>query len=862
MAPRWPLVGRASEVARLCSGLDEGVRTVLVSGPAGIGKTRLAHEVTHELPNVRWVRGSVSATTVPLGAYAEFVRADPVDPVLRIGQLIAALSSPPSDSVVVIDDIQYLDPLSILVTRALAVSEAVRVVLTWRTGEALTPELAELLRVDGLPRVELAPLSRTAIDELARGVLGDDLTDRTGSEVQRLTEGNPLFLTALLADPVVAGRRLTGCARTLPPTLLDVIESRLTALPAGVRGVLDLVALGEPVPVAAITSLTSTAALERAEAADVVLVDDRRRQSQGCCADVRLTHPLYGEARLNTMPESQQRRLRAQLVDALGGIDAPDVQAKVKRAVLASRADPSPHSDQALVAGAVAAMGLAALPLAVELAALVGPGEYLATAQLTAAHAMTVLGDADGAQAMYARISVADLTAPQWESLLVLEAYTQLWTRNDAAGAARIVTRARAADAGTAALAAEGMLLTAAGRPVDALRVIEEFHASAPGSEQARITVGWAELTALSEVGRIADVEQRVRSSAALAESSALIAYWRLTLTFPHLRAQKLAGSPERVRQIWEAVQTQVPAQPGAVMGWLTGFAGVTASARGDLRAAGATLDAALAIFGEAGAGPEMWFGFALERAEVAAQTNDGALLNSLLERLSVGEHDGYGSMLPVWQAVAAWVDANDGALSAAIAQVLEAARVARTAGQSAYEVLCLQTAARFGSTEVAPRLAELAVELPDMPRARLAAVHAAALAAGDGAALVASSEEYEHYGLLLGAVDAAAQAATAYRAERRAGSAMTATDRMRVLADQTGANTPAMAAVIADDGLTDRQREIVRLAAIGLSNKEIAERLVVSVRTVEGHVYRASQILGAPVRGTQPPAAPRFTSP
>jgi DNA-binding NarL/FixJ family response regulator len=48
---------------------------------------------------------------------------------------------------------------------------------------------------------------------------------------------------------------------------------------------------------------------------------------------------------------------------------------------------------------------------------------------------------------------------------------------------------------------------------------------------------------------------------------------------------------------------------------------------------------------------------------------------------------------------------------------------------------------------------------------------------------------------------------------------------------------------------LTDRQREIVELAAVGLSNKEIAERLVTSVRTVEGHVYRAYQRLGAKSR-------------
>jgi DNA-binding CsgD family transcriptional regulator len=44
---------------------------------------------------------------------------------------------------------------------------------------------------------------------------------------------------------------------------------------------------------------------------------------------------------------------------------------------------------------------------------------------------------------------------------------------------------------------------------------------------------------------------------------------------------------------------------------------------------------------------------------------------------------------------------------------------------------------------------------------------------------------------------------------------------------------------------VTARELEVAELVAAGASNREIAERLSVSVRTIEGHVYRACVKLG-----------------
>jgi DNA-binding NarL/FixJ family response regulator len=216
------------------------------------------------------------------------------------------------------------------------------------------------------------------------------------------------------------------------------------------------------------------------------------------------------------------------------------------------------------------------------------------------------------------------------------------------------------------------------------------------------------------------------------------------------------------------------------------------------------------------------------------------------LAEMTAARHPTYPYREPEALLAQAWVAAAEGSLSEAIALTRQAAELAAAQQQFAVEMVALHTAACFGDRAVAQRLAELATQV-DGPRAPAAAAHAAALAADDAPGLQAASFQLEQMGALLLAADAAAQAAAAYTRHGQTGSAHTASTRAHRLAQACeGAHTPALAALAAPLPLTSREREIATLAAGGLSNRQIADRLVISVRTVEGHLYRACAKLGA----------------
>lgn len=156
-------------------------------------------------------------------------------------------------------------------------------------------------------------------------------------------------------------------------------------------------------------------------------------------------------------------------------------------------------------------------------------------------------------------------------------------------------------------------------------------------------------------------------------------------------------------------------------------------------------------------------------------------------------------------------------------------------------DVLARYDAVRLGAPErAAGRL----------PADGVFARHADALARGDGPALDRVAEALEERGFLLFAAEAHAQAVRAHRDPRAA--RLSRTRAVTLARRCQGARTPALSGLVLGE-LTARQRQIVTLAAAGLSNRQIAEKLTLSVRTVGNHLYGAYARLGASDRGALP---------
>ena len=154
--------------------------------------------------------------------------------------------------------------------------------------------------------------------------------------------------------------------------------------------------------------------------------------------------------------------------------------------------------------------------------------------------------------------------------------------------------------------------------------------------------------------------------------------------------------------------------------------------------------------------------------------------------------------------------------------------------------------AARLGWTDGWQRFDDL-LPRSDSQILRARAEHVRGVLHRDPAQLLAASTALEACGADLAAAEAAAEAAARLVDSGDARGATKARRRADELAERCqDPRTPALAPRLGTvEPLSVREREVATLAVSGLGNREIADRLYVSKRTVDNHLQRIYTKLG-----------------
>ncbi|MFS8586236.1 MAG: AAA family ATPase, partial [Acidimicrobiia bacterium] len=327
MFARWPLVGRDAELATVRRTLAStgGPRGVAVFGEPGVGKTRLIAEAVEGCRRdgmaVEWVRATEAARQIQLGSFAHLLAPDAAarnhDDLLHLALARLDARAGTGPFLLAVDDAHLLDDTSVALLHLVATQSSARLLVSVRTGEPLPPGLVALWKDDLLTRLDIGPLDRAATEELVLQVVGEDVPASLLDRIWELSRGNALFVRELVTAAVE--RRASGAAGPvrLPEghlaRLRELVEERLRLLDPGPRAALEIVAVGEQVPLAAAERLADPDDVEELERRGLVEV-------VGDGAVVQVAHPLYGEVIADDLPRTRRRAILRDLVEAVGDL--------------------------------------------------------------------------------------------------------------------------------------------------------------------------------------------------------------------------------------------------------------------------------------------------------------------------------------------------------------------------------------------------------------------------------------------------------------------------------------------------------------------------------------------------------------
>ncbi len=841
----WPVVQRDNEYTTIQSALidQRGVCGIVLVGDAGVGKTTLARLVTQALPTrVQWVAGTESARSIPLGVFAHLVgTATARDPVAFLAAARETIISE-GHSVIGVDDAHLLDQLSATLLHQLALDGSVRIVATVRSGETVPDAITSLWKDGYLQRLHLMPFTKEQCVNLIESALGGRVEGLSADLMWESSGGNALFVRHLVEGALEAGtlRQVRGVwqlrGRTaVTSELASLLDSRVDQLPDNVLHALRLLTFCEPLDLDALSSIAGAEAVEEAESRGLIRVVEEHN-----AIDVRFNHPLFGEAIRRRLGMAAARRLRGEVVRALQDQPLRGPTDRIRLAELTLDSDQSPELDL-LVSAARDAIALTNVTLGERLArAAVNRGGGLVASELLARSLLWQGNSAEAEETLSAfdPNQMNELELVRWGLVRIANLH---WSMGDAEGADDVL------DLLCDRVAHPGLKLVVAG-VASASRLFENQLEEAvqlskivlDNPDASAAAVEWAVFggaLALALMGRGEEVEAVAQRGHQVDDK--VDGLLRYLTAFGEVRALVLGGEFDVAAQRSADIVRITSAGQYLAWGMANVLVGTVELGRGRFADTVCRMEQTVAaLTSESAASWSFPARLLLAQSYCALGRADAGAKMVAELRTRSGKHVAvFGPQLRIAEG---WLAAAEGNVSAAIELALDAARLAAESKQTAIEMLALHDAVRFGDQTCLDRL----VGLASSTGGRLASViaaHATALRDRDAVALWEAAQRFEQIGALLSAADASAQAAVAFEADDdRRRSMEAAAAATRLAAECGGIRTPALELAAHPLPLTVREREIANLVAAGLSNKEIADRLVVSIRTVEGHLYRA----------------------
>jgi DNA-binding CsgD family transcriptional regulator len=892
------VVGREAELAAIEEALAEGrsgFTALVLEGDAGIGKTAVwragferATRAGYRVLSCRAVQSEARLSFTALadllapvepGAFdalpepqrlaldAALLRNAPAAGVAAspraIGTGLVTLLSTLAAAVpvlVAIDDAQWLDASS---ARALEFAfrrletRRVAVLATRRPG---VPARSAILAASAGDRVrtrQLGPLSLAALYHIVAEPLGRRPPRPLLRRIERASGGNPFFALEI-ARALPAGGPAPGEELPIPGDLSQLVTSRLRKLPRRTHdALLRASALAQPT-----TSLVDGDALAPAEAAGVVRVS-----ADGA---IEFSHPLFASGVYAAASRERRRRLHAELAERAGSVEE-----RARHLMLASPRDAADaQAADVLLDAAEHAARRGALDFAAELAeraAQLTPSDRDVVRQqrlLRAARLYLAAGDPDRSRALCdAVLSSAPASPIRAEALHVL------------AGASVIERPALAIPLLEEALACLGDEEHRAGQLEMALAtarasVFDLAAASGHASRAAELAERVGDRALLAEAiatrellnalrGQGAD-ERALERALALEDVEREVPFQirpSLSVAAVHAHAVRTADA----RRVLLRLRERLAARGGeAELPWLQSLLAITSWAAGELEAA--EREATEAQRAAALTARELVGSAALVlRTFVRASRGDAAGVRSdATELLALSARMGWAHGLVGVRSALAHLALSEGAPETALAELAPILAVIERAG--VYE---------FPVAVAVPDAIEAALATEDMERAarltealgawgrRFDRPWALALSARCEALLLAA------HGDLAGALAAATRALAAHErlamplerartllvqgqlqrrsGERRAARATLAESLAlfercgaRLWAERARTELARIGVRRAPAELTEGEQRVAELAAVGLTNPEIAARLFMARRTVEANLARA----------------------